>query len=259
MTENVYALVTGASSGIGFQYARVLARQSYHLIIVSNEEAIHTRADELRQEFPGVDVIALVRDLSKEEAAKELFSYCCEHHLQVEMLVNNAGVYHDRDFCDDSEGFNSLILKLHMYTPAMLCYFFGKQMAERGKGYIINMGSVTHAMAAQRLATYGSTKSFLHHFSRALHIELKSKGVRVTTVSPGAVDTGLYNIKSTFTKIGKALGLIVSPEYLAKRGVWAVKHGCNRVTVPAVWVLIAGLVWLLPTCVLQLIRRLRIF
>lgn len=254
--KNKFALVTGASSGIGFQYARVLARRGYDLVIVSNEDAINDRAHELQQEFPEVNVVALVRDLSREESAKELFEYCNVQGLDVEMLVNNAGVYHDRDFCNDSEGFNSLILKLHMYTPAMLCYFFGKQMAEKGKGYIINMGSVTHTMAAQRLATYGASKSFLHHFSQSLHIELKAKGVRVTTVSPGAVDTGLYNLNSTATRIGKALGFIVSPEYLAKRGVRAVLHGRNRVTVPFVWTIIAGLVWCIPTCVLQLIRRL---
>lgn len=254
MTE--YALVTGASSGCGFQYARVLAKRGYNILMVSNEEAIHNRAEEVRAEFPAVQVVSLVRDLSLDDAAKELFRYCQEHELQVEVLVNNAGVYHDRDFLDDSERFNELILKLHVVTPAMLCYHFGKQMAERGKGYILNMGSVTHTMAIQRMSTYASTKAFLHNFSRSLHIELKQKGVRVTTVSPGAVDTGLYNIKSGFTRLGKMFGLIVTPEYLAERGVRAMFRGCNRVTVTSVWVLVSAFVKVLPTCLMRLIRRL---
>ena len=173
------------------------------------------------------------------------------------MLVNNAGVYHDKDILDDSEGFTSLIMNLHMYTPAMLCYLFGQDMRERRKGYILNVCSVTSKMAAQRLGTYGGTKAFLAHFTRALHIELKPFGVYVTNVSPGAVDTGLYSIKPALTKLGKCLGIIVSPETLARRGLRAMFHGRSKTTVPTVfWHLLCGIILLIPTCLLRLIRRL---
>lgn len=255
-----YALVTGASSGIGYQYARVLAQRGYNLLIVSNEEAINEKAEELRKDFPAVEVLPLVRDLSLQSAAKELYDYCHEKQLEIEVLINNAGVYHDKDILDDSERFTELILNLHMYTPAMLCYYFGQDMRERHKGYILNMCSITGKIAVQRLGTYGSTKAFLQNFTRSLHIELKQQGVNVTAVRPGAVDTGLYNIDASTTKFGRYIGFIVSPQYLAKRGVNAMFRGRWLITVPNVWGnLIILLVNLLPTPLMRLIRRWGIF
>ena len=173
------------------------------------------------------------------------------------MLVNNAGVYHDKDILDDSEGFTSLIMNLHMYTPAMLCYLFGKDMRERRKGYILNVCSVTSKMAAQRLGTYGGTKAFLSHFTRALHIELRKYGVHVTDVSPGAVDTGLYSIPPFMTKIGKCLGIIVSPQTLVRRALRALFRGCSKTTIPTVfWQVLCFIILLIPTWLLRLIRKL---
>ena len=254
MTDS-FALITGASSGMGYCYAQQLAARGYQLLIVSNEPAIHEKAAVLRNEYP-VQVVSLERDLSLPSAAQELHQYCIDNQLEVEVLVNNAGVYHDRDFLLDSERFNSLILNLHMYTPAMLCYYFGQDMVARHKGYILNVCSITSTIAVQRLATYSATKAFLSNFSRALHVELRQKGVIVTDVSPGAVDTGLYNIHPIFTKMGRALGIIVSPEYLVKRALNALFRGRAKATVPFVWSkLIQLFVALIPTCLLRLIRR----
>ena len=250
-----YALVTGASSGIGLEFAKQLYQKGYNLLIVSNEEAIYERAKELMGY--GLRVTGLMMDLGREEAAKELYEYCRKEGIEVEVLVNNAGVYHDKDILDDSEGFTRLIMMLHMYTPAMLCYLFGKDMRERRKGYILNVCSVTSKMAAQRLGTYGGTKAFLSHFTRALHIELRKYGVHVTDVSPGAVDTGLYNIKPWLTRVGKCLGIIVSPETLARRGLRAMFHGRSKATIPCVfWKILTGIIVLIPTWLLRLIRKL---
>ena len=249
--KNHYALVTGASSGI-------LAKRGYNLLIVSNEEAIHEVGKRLKEEeASGKDVLSLVMDLGRQDSARELYEYAQAHELEIEVLVNNAGVYHDKDILDDSEGFTSLIMNLHMYTPAMLCYLFGKDMRERRKGYILNVCSVTSKMAAQRLGTYGGTKAFLCHFTRALHIELSKYGVHVTDVSPGAVDTGLYSIKPWLTKLGKCLGIIVSPQTLVRRALRALFWGCSKTTIPTVfWQVLCFLILLAPTCLLRLIRRL---
>lgn len=254
MTDS-FALITGASSGMGYCYAQQLAARGYQLLIVSNEPAIHEKAAVLRNEY-SVQVVSLERDLSLPSAAQELHQYCIDNQLEVEVLVNNAGVYHDRDFLLDSERFNSLILNLHMYTPAMLCYYFGQDMVARHKGYILNVCSITSTIAVQRLATYSATKAFLSNFSRALHVELRQKGVIVTDISPGAVDTGLYHIHPIFTKMGRALGIIVSPEYLVKRALNALFRGRAKATVPFIWSkLIQLFVALIPTCLLRLIRR----
>ena len=255
----MFALITGASSGIGLQYAHVMAQRGYDLLIVSNEEAIHERAEALRAAY-AVQVLSLVMDLGRQQAAKELYDYCHAQGIEVEVLINNAGVYHDRDFLDDSEAFNQLIFNLHMHTPAMLMYYFGQEMVKRSKGYILNMCSITADIAVQRLSTYGATKAFLQNFTRSLHIELKGKGVYVTNVTPGAINTGLYNIRPWLTKMGLVLGYIVQPDYLARRGVNAMFRGCAKVTVPALWNhILLFFVALIPTCLLRLIRKLGIF
>lgn len=255
-----YALVTGASSGCGYEYARILAQKGYNLLIVSNEDAIHEKADILRSDFP-VNVISLVRNLGVQDAAKDLYNYCTDNHIEIEVLINNAGVYHDRDFMDDSEAFNMLIMNLHMITPAMLIYYFGQDMARRGKGYVLNMCSVTADIAVQRLGSYGSTKAFLRNFSRSLYVEMKDKGVIITDMTPGAINTGLYNIKPWATKVGLLLGYIVQPNYLARRGVNAMFRGRAKVSVPFVWnyLLIWLVVLFVPTCLLRLIRKMGLF
>ena len=255
----MYAIITGASSGCGYEYARVMAKKGYYLLIVSNEDAIHEKAELLRQDF-GVEVVSLVRNLGTQTAAKELYDYCKAENLEVEVLINNAGVYHDCDFLADSEGFNQLIFNLHMHTPAMLMYYFGQDMVKRGKGYILNMCSITADIAVQRLGSYSATKAFLRNLTRSLHVELKGKGVYITDVTPGAINTGLYNIRPWLTKMGKILGYIVEPDYLARRAVRAMMRGRARVSIPGVWnSILLFFVALIPTCVLRLVRKLKIF
>ena len=259
--KNDFALVTGASSGIGLEFAKQLAKRGYNLLIVSNEEVIKKRAEEIKgskdERISGLEVIPLVMDLGQQSSARELYEYTRAQEIEVEVLVNNAGVYHDKDILDDSEAFTSLIMNLHMYTPAMLCYLFGQEMRERRHGYILNVCSVTSKIVAQRLGTYASTKCFLSAFTRSLHIELKPYGVYVTDVSPGAVDTGLFSIPQWVTKAGKALGIIASPEMLVRRALRALFHGRSKTTIPTVfWQVLCFIILLIPTWMLRLIRRL---
>jgi len=254
--KDSYALVTGASSGMGFCYAQQLAKCGYNLIMVSNEAAIHTKANEIQSLYPDLRIQSLERNLGTPTAAKELFDYCTQQQWTVEVLINNAGVFHCVDFIEDSEQFNALILNLHIVTPAMLCYYFGQQMAQRGKGYILNVSSITDRIAVQRLSTYASTKAFMSAFTRALHIELKGRGVFVTCVRPGAVDTGLYSISERATQVGKCLGYIVSPEHLVKRALKGLFRGKSVVSVPCVWNTILNIgVTLVCTPILRMIRK----
>ena len=155
--SSTYAIVTGASSGIGYSFAEQLLKRGYNLLIVSNVKEIEDAAKRLQDGSTNLQVVPLQMDLGKQGSARELYDYTHAHGMEIEVLVNNAGVYHDKDILDDSEGFTSLIMNLHMYTPAMLCYLFGQDMKQRGKGYILNVCSVTSKMAAQRLGTYGGT------------------------------------------------------------------------------------------------------
>ena len=124
--KNHFAIVTGASSGMGLEFAKQLAQRGYNLLIVSNVPEIHEAAEQIKSSISNlqssIEVVDLVMDLGQQSSARELYDYTHAHEIEVEVLVNNAGVYHDRDILDDSEGFTSLIMNLHMYTPAMLCY-----------------------------------------------------------------------------------------------------------------------------------------
>ena len=257
-----FAIVTGASSGIGYAFAEQLLKRGYNLLIVSNVPEIEEAAKRLKDAAlqdgsSNLQVVPLVLDLGQQSSARELYEYTRAHGMEIEVLVNNAGVYHDKDILDDSEAFTSLIMNLHMYTPAMLCYLFGQDMRARRHGYILNVCSVTSKIVAQRLGTYASTKCFLSAFTRSLHIELHQYGVYVTDVSPGAVDTGLFSIPQWVTKAGKCLGIIASPERLARRGLFALFHGWAKTTVPTIfWKVLCFIILLIPTCLLRLIRRL---
>lgn len=252
--NNSYALVTGSSSGIGYEYARELASRGYSLIMVSNEEAINEKADEIRQVYPNLDIVPVVSDLGRQEAAKELYTWSQEKGYTVEILVNNAGVFHCCDFLEDSERFNSLILNLHVYTPSMLVYYFGQDMAKRGHGYILNMSSVSSNYGIQCLSTYTSTKAFMRYFSRALHIELKRKGVKVTCVRPGAVATKLYNLEDNLMKLGVNLGVITPAEKLARKGIKAMFKGKSMIA-PGLFTKLLECVAYIPLWMLLLIRR----
>ncbi len=255
VNKNVWALITGAGSGMGYCYARALAASGYNVLLVSNQDFIAKKAEQVQKDY-SVHTIGLQRDLSAPNVAEELYAYCQINNILVEVLINNAGVYHDCDFLNDSADFNRLILHLHVVTPAMLCYYFGQNMTERHRGYILNVCSVTSHIAVQRMSTYASTKAFLASFTRSLHIELRSKGVCVTNVSPGAVDTGLYHIRPWATRFGKTMGYIVSPEYLVKCALNGLFHGRAKVSVPCLWNgILLFFVSLIPTPVLRLIRR----
>lgn len=253
--EKNYAIITGASSGIGSEYADVMAERGYNLIIVSNEEAIHTKAESLSRLYPNLDIVSCVKDLGHQDAAKELYDWCKERNYVVEVLINNAGVFHNVDFLDDSEGFNRLILNLHVITPAMMVYYFAQDMVARHKGYILNMSSVSSNFGLQTIAAYSGTKAFLHIFSRSLHIELKHKGVNLTCVRPGAVATNLYGLRSSLLKLGVNIGVIMTPRRLARKGVKAMFRGKCSIA-PGIFTQFLKIVPYIPVCIPRLVRRL---
>jgi short-subunit dehydrogenase len=214
-----FALVTGASSGMGLEFARQLAQRGYNLLIVSNVPEIHEAAEELSKIDNRLSVIPLVMDLGQQNSARELYEYTRAHELEVEVLVNNAGVYHDKDILDDSEGFTGLIMNLHMYTPAMLCYLFGQDMKQRRKGYILNMSSMAAQLPTPGITVYAATKAYLKSFSKSMYFEMRPYGVGVTTVLPAAIATPLYRLKPSLMKLGVATGVIHTPRWLVRRAL----------------------------------------
>lgn len=213
------ALVTGASSGIGEQYATELARLGHDLIIVSNQEKeIHEVASRLAEQYH-VSVEPLFMDLARTEAADELFAHCQESGKKVEILINNAGVFFFNDLHKTAMRRIELMLQLHVITVTKMCKLFGDTMKEQGGGYILNMSSLSAWTTFPGITLYESTKSFINTFSVSLARELKKHNVGVTSVCPGAVDTGLYNLSLPLRKLAVRIGVAIPPEKLAKKAI----------------------------------------
>lgn len=214
------ALVTGASSGIGLEYAKQLACD-YHtdLLLVSNQEKELRDVATFLSKTYGVKAITHYADLSKTEAAEDLYQYCQGNNLQVDILINNAGVFFFNSYVETSMKRIDLMLNLHMVTVAKLCRLFGEDMCRRGNGYILNMSSMSAWMAMPGIQTYNATKAFIYNFSKSLWYEFKTKGVGVTVMTPGAVDTALFGLAPNLRKLAVNLTVSIPPKKLVKRAL----------------------------------------
>lgn len=222
--EKKWALITGASSGIGFAYAEELASRGYQLVIVSNEQQVIRDKGELLSDRYGVEILSLYRDLAIPGAAKELYDTCTEKNIPIEILVNNAGMFFFKETLAEKASVIEKMLYLHVTTPTQLCYYFGQDMKKRRHGYILNMSSLSAWLPYPGIALYASTKRYLKSFSRALRSELYDYGVSVTVLCPGGVSTNLYNLSDNLKALAIHLGIMMRPEKLAKKGINALLH-----------------------------------
>ncbi len=216
-----FALVTGASSGIGWHIAAELARRGYSIVAVSNQPERLSLLKGHLENTCKVSVETIDMDLASEGAAGRVFRFCQERNLEVEVLVNCAGILiYGETIGADPERVRS-ILQIHMLTPAMLCRLFGEGMAARGTGYILNVSSISAVMPYPTISLYGPTKAFLRKFTRALRFELRPLGIRVTCILPGATDTTINEGTSFRFDRGKRWGLVKKPENVAAAGIRA--------------------------------------
>jgi short-subunit dehydrogenase len=257
MGENAFALVTGASSGIGLAISRELARKGYALFMVSNqEERIVEAAAAIEAEYK-VKTIPLYADLAQRDSAQKLFDYCAANNIKVKILVNNAGIFFFKDITDTPVSRIETVINLHIYTPTLLCRLFAEQMMQENReGYILNISSIAARMMMPGITMYSATKGFLRNFSRSMHHEVSDSGIGITTLCPGAAATGLYNLQSRYMKLGIRLGIIITPERLARL---AVKKMFQRKAeyIPDSFVnrLFIFLVNIIPEALIRLVRR----
>jgi len=237
------ALVTGASSGIGLQYATVLARDyQCDLLLVSNQEkeVVQVAAD-LASTY-SVKTISHYADLSLSDAAENLHDWCVNNGYVVDVLINNAGVFFFNPYCETNMRRIELMLQLHVMTVAKLTRLFAEDMMKRElteeeaatricrhkrmRGYILNMSSMSAWMAMPGIQTYNASKAFIYNFSKSLWYEFKPKNVGITVMAPGAVDTGLFGLAPKLRKLAVNLTVSIPPEKLVKRALK--KMFCNK-------------------------------
>lgn len=213
------ALVTGASSGMGLIYSRKLAERGYDLLLVSNQtDALIQTAADIADEF-GVSAIPHYQNLAVPEAASCLYDYCLAEGLEVEILVNNAGMFFFKELdCDDVPRVEKM-MTLHMSTVTKLCLLFGEDMKRRECGYILIVSSMAAKLPTPGIAVYSATKAYLKSFGKSLYFEMKPYGVGVTTVCPAAIATPLYGLNPRLMDLGVKTGVIKTPEWLVKRAL----------------------------------------
>lgn len=214
-----WALVTGASSGIGEQFAMELGYLQMNVIIVSNQpDGLKKVAEDVEYEC-GVTVHTLDIDLGSHDAVERIMNFLDANSIEVTFLINNAGIF---NFCPVSKLSDSrinLYIDLHMRTVTLLCSTIAQRMVKAGGGYILNMSSMSCWMPMPGIALYSSTKAYIRAFSRAIRIELKDYGVNVTTACPGGIATNLFGLKENLKKLGVGLGVLVTPEKFAHRAI----------------------------------------
>lgn len=215
------ALVTGATSGMGLEYAHQLAALGCNLLIVSNqEEKLEPVATSLQNQY-GVQALFLYKDLATPTAAQEVFDFCRLNNVEVDILVNNAGMF----FFEELSGQNAVkgdkLRQLHIETPTQMTLLFAEEMKKRRCGYILNMSSMAAKIPAPGITLYSATKAYLRSFTKSMFFELEPYGVGITAVCPGAVATPLYNLSERSQRMAIRLGIMRTPKRLVKSALKA--------------------------------------
>jgi short-subunit dehydrogenase len=189
-TERGRAVVTGASSGIGLELARVFASEGYDLVVAAEDEAINDAAESLRRD--GAEVIAVQADLSTRPGVEELADAVRATGTTPSAVAINAGVGISGEFVETPLTKHLRLLELNVVGAVHLAHLVASQMAERGGGGILFTSSVAATTPGPYMSTYNASKAFLLSFAEALRVELKDSGVTVTALMPGPTDTEFF-------------------------------------------------------------------
>jgi short-subunit dehydrogenase len=250
--NQTYAIVTGAASGMGRCYALQLAERGYGVLLVDiNGEAAQELSVLLTQQY-GVPAPVLCIDLTLPDAAEQIVNHCKENNWCVEILINNAGMLVATPLVETETERLQRIMALHCTTPLLLCRQLIPMLKERGRGYILNISSITAWMDWPVIGMYGCTKRFVKGYSRALRIECMGTKVSVTTAIFGAVDTPLLgNLPfMRYRKLLLRLGVMISPERATRLALRAMFKRRSTMTPTLSDRIVIMLSRLMPNCLL---------
>lgn len=242
-----YALITGASKGIGKAIAANLAARGFNILLVARSE------DLLRQEAARIASQYAVRtdwlaiDLSTAEAPQNVYDWCSAKGYTVQALVNNAGYGLSGPFEKYTAVDYLKMMTLNMFTVVELTRLFLPRLRAQSQGYILNIASSSAYQAVPGLTTYAATKAFVLLFSRGLRQELRKTSVSVTCVSPGATDTDFPHRAQVGPKVlATAEKVNMSPESVALLATRAMFARKGEVITGFINKVGATLAWLLP-------------
>lgn len=231
--EGRTALVTGASAGLGVEFADRLAVRGADVILVARRrERLEEVAAQL-QEDHGVAADVVAMDLARPEAASELYEEAGDRGHQVDILVNNAGFGVCGHFVDCDWQRHEAMLNLDILTPVALTRFFGADMVERGWGRLLQVASIGAFQPSPNYAAYSAAKSFLKSWGEAIDFELRPHGVSCTVVCPGVTETEFFDAAGQSQRTWFQKLSIMDASTVAEIGVRATLE--QRVTVVPGW------------------------
>ena len=186
---NKTALITGASSGLGLEFAKICAEDGYDLIITARDLAkLNEIKSELEAKF-GVKILILGADLAELKGTERICEFVCGNDLKIDILINNAGFGDHGQFyeCDIKKQFQ--MINVNITSLVGLTHYFLNHMLNNGGGKILNIASAASLTAGPKMSVYYASKAFVRNFSVAIAEELKEKNVSVTAFCPGPVAT----------------------------------------------------------------------
>lgn len=220
-------LITGATSGIGLEMAKILAEQKFNLILVARNEKKLYELKNIFEKLYTIRVIAFSLDLSKKENAYLLYDEIRNKNLQVDMLINNAGIGNYGEFIATSLEEELKMIDLNISAVVILTKLFAKDMVKRKSGKIMNVASLLSFLPFPYYSVYSATKSFILAFTETIAAELENSGVTITALCPGPVDTPFQTDEMLKTNAYKA-NKPVSASYVAKKGVALLLYGTGK-------------------------------
>jgi len=228
-TEGKYALITGATSGIGYELAKLFAKDGYNLVIVArgDDGGLERTADELSGLF-GINVVTLSKDLFLRESAFEVYDEVKAKGIEIDTLVNDAGQGVYGEFAETDINRELDIIQLNVMSLIVLTKKFLQDMLSRGSGKILNLSSIAGKTPGPWQSVYHGTKAFVQSFTEAIRNENKDKGITITALLPGVTDTDFFN-KADMNASKIVQGKMSDPADVAKDGFDALMSDDDKV------------------------------
>ncbi|MBD3214970.1 MAG: SDR family NAD(P)-dependent oxidoreductase [Candidatus Lokiarchaeota archaeon] len=225
------ALITGASSGIGRELAKIFAKKGFDLVIIARRERLLNKLESNLKKSYGTDTYIISKDLASIQAADDVVAILEKNSLRVDVLVNNAGFNEFGQFDHKTRWKKELdMINLHIITTTRLTKLLLPQMIKRKFGRILNVSSISGIVPTPTTSVYAGTKAYILNFSESLNIELEGTGVSVTTLCPGFVRTELTESMSESGNFITRL-ILMNAEKVAKKAYKATMRG-DDVSVP---------------------------
>lgn len=233
MTEHPHTtLVTGASSGIGEQFALQLGRRGHNLVLTARSEGrLHDLAGRVRAENPGIDVEVIAADLAEPGSAAALTAELATRGVGVDMLINNAGFGSHNPVAEEDPDNLAREIQLNCSSLVDLTARLLPAMLDRDRGGVLNVASTAAFQPLTTMAVYGATKAFVLSFTEALWAETRTSGVRVMALCPGATETGFFAAAGDKEFLTKGRQ---SADHVAEFGLRAFFNGRGPTAIPGV-------------------------